>query len=96
MIIAVDFDGTLMVDRQPNTALIMKLKREQSMGNTVILWSCREGKRLKDAVIFLRQHGFVPNFVNCNSPLGIKKMGHDSRKVYADLYIDDKNINVNL
>ncbi len=92
MIIAVDFDDTLMINKQPNIALIMKLKREQAMGNTVILWTCREGKTLKDAVFFLRRHGFVPNFVNCNSPLGIKKMGHDSRKVYADYYIDNKNM----
>ncbi len=91
MIIAVDFDDTLMINKQPNMPLILRLKREQRGGNTVILWTCREGKSLKSAILFLRQHGFMPNFVNCNSPLGIKKMGHDSRKVYADLYIDNNN-----
>lgn len=60
------------------------------MGDTVILWTCREGRRLAEAVAFLRNNGLVPNFVNANCPQGIRRMGHDSRKVYADVYIDDK------
>ena len=38
MIIAVDFDGTIMRDGRPNTPLINRLKAEQLHGNTVILW----------------------------------------------------------
>ena len=94
MIIAVDFDGTLQDAKQsPNYALIKRLKYSQSQGNTVILWTCREGKTLLDALAFLKVYGFRLNFVNCNCPEGIKKLGHDSRKVYADVYIDDKSIN---
>lgn len=92
MIIAVDFDGTLQRDGKANIPLIETLKRHQCAGNTVILWSCREGRRLAEAVSFLRKYSFVPNFVNRNSPQGISIMGHDSRKVYADVYIDDKNV----
>ena len=91
MIIAVDFDGTLMIKGQPNLSLIGMLKANQNRGNVIILWTCREGKSLREALMFLNKHGFRPNYVNCNCPQGIKKMGHDSRKVYADLYIDDKN-----
>lgn len=89
MIIAVDFDGTLQVGGRPNTKLIARLKREQASGNIVILWTCREGERLLDALFFLRQCGFAPNFVNQNTPETIKRFG-DSRKVYADVYLDDK------
>ena len=90
MIIAVDFDGTLYSRGQINKGLIEYLQGRQACGNTVILWTCREGKRLAEAVKILAQVGFTPNWVNCNAPEGIKKLGHDSRKIYADQYIDDK------
>ena len=93
MIIAVDFDGTMQfADGSPNMTLISRLKKEQKKGNTVILWTCRDGKRLQDALIYLQQYGFRPNFVNQNCPQAIKMLGHDPRKVYADIYIDDKGI----
>lgn len=93
MIIAVDFDGTLQfADGKPNEELILRLKAEQRKRNTVILWTCREGKRLQEALLFLQKNGFKPNIVNQNSPQAIKMLGHDPRKIYADIYIDDKGI----
>ncbi len=92
MIIAVDFDGTLQIGKEPNMPLIRKLIQEQRQGNTVILWTCREGKSLQEAQQFLYEHGFIPNSVNRNSPQAIRMMGHDSRKIYADIYIDDKAV----
>lgn len=91
-IIAVDYDGTLCIDGRMNLNLISRLKAEQGRGSIVILWSCREGKRLREAVAELRRSGFVPNCVNANCRSGIAAMGHDSRKVFADVYIDDKNM----
>ena len=93
MIIAVDFDHTLQLpDGKPNEVLISRLNTEQRKGNTIILWTCREGKRLNEALIFLQKNGFKPNLVNQNSPQAIAMLGHDPRKIYADIYIDDKNI----
>lgn len=92
MIIAVDFDGTLQIGKEPNTPLIQRLIREQRQGNTVILWTCREGKSLREAVQFLYEQGFVPNGINQNCPQAIRMLGHDSRKIYADIYIDDKAV----
>lgn len=91
MIIAVDFDGTLQIGKEPNTALIGKLKRAQAQGNTVILWTCREGQSLVEALRFLQRNGFRPNYINCNSPELIRRLGHDPRKIFADVYIDDKS-----
>ena len=90
MIIAVDFDDTLQVNGQPNTQLIARLKREQKNGNTVILWTCRVGKSLQEAVSFLNVCGFRPNYINSNAAEAIRRYGSDPRKIYADLYIDDK------
>ena len=93
MIIAVDFDGTLqMSDGSANQSLIARLKAEQKRGNIVILWTCRERKRLQEALLFLQNNGFKPNLINQNAPQAIAMLGHDPRKIYADIYIDDKSI----
>lgn len=91
MIFAVDYDGTLSTGSGMNMNLISRLKVEQRRGNIVILWTCREGRSLKEALLALKKVGFSPNFVNCNAPQAVRAMGHDSRKVLADVYIDDKN-----
>lgn len=93
MIIAVDFDGTIqMPDKTPNTGLIGSLRAAQRRGDAVILWTSREGKRLYEALAFCRENGLLPNYVNQNTPQAIAMLGHDSRKVYADIYIDDKAV----
>lgn len=92
MIIAVDFDNTLFDGKQVNVALINRLKHEQRKGSTVILWTCRDGRRISEALSILQQNGFKPNLVNENAPETIKKLGYNPRKVLADAYIDDKNI----
>lgn len=90
MIIAVDFDGTLYAHGRMNAPLIENLKQNQAAGNTVILWTCREGKSLREAIRMLNEAGFAPHWINRNAPEGIRRMGHDSRKIFADVYIDDK------
>ena len=89
--IAVDFDGTLYKNGQANAVMIEELRRRQMNGDCIILWTCRTGARLRDAVSFLRNHGFMPNFVNQNAPHVIQMLGADPRKIWADIYIDDKN-----
>ena len=91
MIIAVDYDGTLFTNGTMNQNLVSRMAFEQKRGNIVILWTCREGKRLQQALKDLQRFGFAPNYVNCNCPQAIRMIGHDSRKIYADVYIDDKN-----
>lgn len=91
MIIAVDYDGTLEIKGDMNIALIQRLKMSQKQGNIIILWTCREGKRLHEAIIKLKQCGFIPSIVNENAPQTIKALGYSPRKILADVYIDDKN-----
>ena len=92
MIVATDFDGTLYDKGNINHGLIAYLKQRQTNGDEIILWSCREGKSLQDAVRICDGNGLRFNAVNCNTPAGLKKLGHNSRKVYADMYIDDKAV----
>ena len=94
-IIAVDFDGTLVTDEypkigQPNIKLINKLRR-LSKNNTLILWTCRTGDKLKEAVEFCLLCDLQFHYINENSKEILKKYGNiDSRKITADIYLDDK------
>ena len=96
-IIAVDFDGTLCEDKfpnigRPNNDLIDWLKTEQQSGTRVILWTCRCGRKLEEAVKWCLERDLIFDAVNDNIPGVVTAMGgSNSRKVYADMYIDDKN-----
>lgn len=94
-IYAVDFDGTLCESvwpgiGKPNTALISHLIKRRNEGNKVILWTCRCGNRLEEAVSWCRCHGLNFDAVNENLPIMVEFYGNDSRKIFADVYIDDK------
>ena len=93
-IIAVDFDGTLCVNRYPeigfaNYELIHYLKEQQEYGAKLILWTCRSGKLLADAVLWCREMGLMFDAVNENLPEIIEAFGADTRKIFANEYIDD-------
>lgn len=93
-IIAVDFDGTLCTDRYPqigtaNDSLIHRLAECREQGDRIILWTCRVGLRLQEAILFCRARGLEFDAVNENLPEIIRRFGGDSRKIYADIYIDD-------
>ena len=90
MIIAVDYDGTLFDGNKLNVRLIAQLRNAQRSGDTVILWTCREGKTLAEALDTLYRAGFRPSLINSNAPETIRRLHHDSRKIFADIYIDDK------
>lgn len=97
-IIAVDFDGTLCEDKWPeigfaNLELIHHLKEEQEKGARLILWTCRTNNLLFDAIQWCNELGLIFDAVNENLPEMIEKFGGDTRKIVADEYIDDKNIN---
>lgn len=96
-VIAVDFDGTLCENKwpdigMPNRHLIAYLRCEQECkGTKVILWTCRHGRKLKQAVKWCKDHGLIFDAVNKNLPEVIKHFGSDTRKIFAHEYIDDKN-----
>ncbi len=95
MIIAVDFDGTLCFDEwpsigAPNYALIRFLKERKLKGDKLILWTCRSGKELEEAVGWCGSKGLFFDAVNDNVPEMIEKYGGNSRKITCDYYIDDR------
>lgn len=94
-IIAVDFDGCLCKNSWPDIGLanldvIEELKEEQKRGNWIILWTCRCGKELEEAVAWCAKHQLYFDAVNENMPSIVRDFGNDSRKIFADEYWDDK------
>lgn len=96
MIIAIDFDGTIVEHRYPaigpqRTFAFEALKALQRKGHRLILWTHRSGEYLDLAVEYCRENGLEFYAVNRNYPEE-KWDQLDSRKILADLYIDDRNL----
>lgn len=96
LIIAVDFDGTIVEHRYPSIGRIRPLAFEtlsklQAKGHRLILWSHRAGQKLDDAVTFCLSHDIEFYAVNKNYPEEVWDE-NDSRKILADIYIDDRNL----
>jgi hypothetical protein len=96
LIIAIDFDGTVVDDAYPKIGkpklfafeTLLRLKKD---GHRLILWTYRSGQRLEEAVEFCKENGLEFYAVNKSFPeeqLDYTK----SRKIHADIFIDDRNI----
>ncbi len=99
MIIAVDFDGTVSLGQYPdlgpvNSKLVQFLKQRKDMGDKLILWTCREGTSLQNAIDFCIYNDLEFDAVNDNLPETIEKYGTNSRKISCDYYIDDRALAV--
>ena len=96
MIIAVDFDGTIVEHEYPRIGrpvpfALNALRKLQDEGrHTLILWTVREGELLEEAVNYCSKNGVEFYAVNKNYPE--EEPGDNPRKLMADIFIDDKNI----
>ena len=97
MIIAVDFDGTIVEHNYPAigrelpfaTATIRKLIDEQ---HQIILWTVRKGKLLQEAVDWCKERGIEFYAVNKNFPEEQIDNEQGYYKINAELFIDDRNL----
>lgn len=95
MIIAIDFDGTIVENRYPKIGkeipfAIETIKLIQNeLKHRVILWTVREGHELDEAVNFCKSKGLNFYAVNKNHPEPSRP--NEPRKLMADMFIDDRN-----
>jgi hypothetical protein len=94
--IAVDFDGTIVEHQYPAIGkeklfAFRTLKELEKRGALLILWTFRTGVELDEAVEYCRKNGIEFYAINRNYP---EEVPDDtvSRKIDADIYIDDKNL----
>ena len=97
MIIAVDFDGTIVEHKYPEigdelpfaTSTLRMLAQQQ---HRLILWTVRRGKELEEAVEWCRKRGVEFYAVNKNFPEEVLDGGNCYGKINAELFIDDLNL----
>ena len=96
LLIAVDFDGTIVDDNypligKPKPFAFETLKMLQKDGHRIILWTYRHGASLEEAIKFLENQGILLYAVNRSYPDESLHPTDVSRKIHADLFIDDRN-----
>lgn len=97
-IVAVDFDGTLCKDAylaigDPLPYSIHYIKELAKDGAILILHTCRNGALLGAAVEWCNDRGIVFDYINENVPENVERYGGDTRKIYADIYVDTNSVN---
>ena len=111
LILCVDFDGTIVQDAFPNIGeprqgrfhrtFLEDLIYLQKKGHKIILWTCREGEHLEQAVAVCKERGLEFDAVNDDleevkqkytDELEIWRASGRARKVFANYYIDDRAV----
>jgi len=96
-VIAIDFDGCISENKwpgtgRPNLPLVAEAIKERENGAKLVLWTCRTGQDLVEAVEYCRKLGLEFDAVNENVPDRINEYTKDCRKVWADEYWDDRAV----
>jgi hypothetical protein len=97
MIIAIDFDGTIVEDAYPGIGKPKRFAMESMKelikdGHQLILWTYRYGERLQEAVDFCAKQGVEFYSINASHPEELFEEGVMSRKIHADIFVDDRMI----
>ena len=94
MVIAVDFDGTIVEDRYPGIGkerpfATATLRRLIERGHRLILWTVREGELLDEAVAWCEERGVEFYAVNKDF---YEETKEENKQIKADVFIDDRNL----
>ena len=98
MLIAVDFDGTIVEHEYPAIGREIPFATETlrmliNDRHQLILWSVREGELLQEAIDWCHERGVDFYAINRDFPEeDVEKNIHFSRKLKVDLFIDDRNV----
>lgn len=106
-ILGVDFDGTLFETesleiKEPKQEIIDKVKKFKECGAEIILWTCREGTQLENALRSCKEIGLEFDAVNENAPSWVEYQKEKAkegeifaiRKIFANFYLDDRSCNL--
>lgn len=98
MLIAVDFDGTIVEHKYPEigeeipfaTDTLKMLIKDR---HQLILWTVREGKLLEEAIQWCKARGVEFYAINKDFPEeDVTKNPQYSRKLKVEMFIDDRNL----
>jgi len=97
IVIATDFDGVLCKSKwpaigEPKKDVIEALRDARRQGCILILWTCRMGQLLDNALDWATDEGLCFDHVNRNAPHLIERYDSDPRKVFAHIYLEDRAV----
>jgi hypothetical protein len=103
-IIAIDFDETITKSKYGSETIELRdcvkdvinlLHNEYNY--IIIIWTCRNSvKDVTEAIKVLDDNGIHYDYFNENCKEAIELFGNDSRKICADIYIDDRGLNFDI
>ena len=100
-VISVDFDGTLCENEypyagEPNMELIecLKFLRRERPNIRLVLNTMRECEPLRYAVRWCKRYGLEFDAVNDNIKEIKAEFGNNPRKIFANVYLDDHNVDI--
>lgn len=95
IVLAIDFDGTIaeasypeLGNPKPNVSYILKYLKWK--GYYIIIWTCREDKDLDKIKEWCLLHDVPYDKINEHHPQLLECYKNDTRKICADIYIDDR------
>lgn len=96
--IAIDIDGTVLEEGyypkfgpfRPHAIRVIKKIRQH--GGKVVIWTCRTGDQVLECKEILKDAGIEYDKFNEELEETKELFGGDSRKVFCDIYIDDRGI----
>ncbi|WP_299016322.1 BT0820 family HAD-type phosphatase [uncultured Polaribacter sp.] len=96
LIVAIDFDGTVVKDAYPKIGkpqlfAFETLRKLNLEGYRLVLWTYRSGQKLDEAVSFCKENGVEFYAINKSFPEEEFDPKY-SRKINADIFVDDRNI----
>ena len=89
--VAIDFDNTITINSTYektgtlNPVAAEYIKKLKEIGCKLILWTCREGQDLDEAINLIHEWNLPFDYINEYPLRG------NSKKVNVDFYIDDKS-----
>ena len=95
--ISIDYDDTIVFAGFPGPGVIKPgavdiINRLHEDGHQIMIWTCRMGDAFDIAIAYLKEQGVKFHIANENHPDIIARFGEDTRKMLADIYIDDKQL----
>ena len=93
--LAIDFDGTIVHNDYPRIGPLRPGARKAintlyQKGHHIIIWTSRSGEMVEHARKFLIDNDIMFHSINQSNPEHVQEYGGDTRKIFADLYIDDR------
>lgn len=99
LVIGVDFDGTLVEESFPTIGALKQevvefINKAKSLGHLIIIWTARSGEPLKEATDFLNKNNINYDYINDNPECEWARRGEQGRKIFCDIYLDDRALHV--